>query len=90
MKTQVLKAAFLFAAITVLPFASKADVCNPADPDYDQVLCDLQGPGSGGPGGGGPAPAGVPVDGGASLLMAAGAAYAVRRFRKQANTEAKA
>ncbi|WP_425489802.1 PID-CTERM protein-sorting domain-containing protein [Hymenobacter citatus] len=42
-----------------------------------------QGPGSGGPGSGGPSPGGptqAPIDGGASLLLAAGAAYGVRRL----------
>ena len=36
------------------------------------------------PGGGGPAPAAnVPIDGGASLFLAGGAAYAVRRLRQR-------
>lgn len=42
-----------------------------------------QGPGSGGPGSGGPTPGGAtqaPIDGGVSLLLAAGAAYGVRRL----------
>lgn len=35
-----------------------------------------------GPGSGGPRPTVVPIDGGASLLLAAGAAYGLRRLRK--------
>ncbi len=38
------------------------------------------GPGSGGGAGGG---TGVPLDGGASLLLASGAAYALRRLRQR-------
>ena len=40
-----------------------------------------QGPGSTGPTPS-PPPTGVPLDGGASLLLAAGAAYGLRRLRK--------
>lgn len=40
-------------------------------------------PGSGGPGPNpGTNPTGVPIDGGASLLLAGGAAYALRRLRR--------
>ena len=39
-------------------------------------------PGSGGPGPGSPA-ASVPIDGGASLLLAGGIGYAVRRLRQR-------
>lgn len=38
-----------------------------------------QGPGSGGPSPA--APTGVPIDGGASLLLASGAAYGLKRLR---------
>ncbi|MBD2723863.1 hypothetical protein IC234_17170 [Hymenobacter sp. BT189] len=41
-----------------------------------------QGPGSGGPTPGTPA-AEVPLDGGASLLLAAGAAYGLKRLRNR-------
>ena len=41
-----------------------------------------QGPGSGGPQPGG-APTGIPLDGGASLLLAGGVAYALRRLRSK-------
>ncbi|OON68641.1 hypothetical protein B0919_12225 [Hymenobacter sp. CRA2] len=44
-----------------------------------------QGPGSGGPVPGPvtpPDPTAVPIDGGASLLLAGGAAYALKRLRK--------
>lgn len=40
-------------------------------------------PGSGGPGPGTPDPTAVPLDGGASLLLAAGAAYGWRRLRQR-------
>ncbi|GAA4020003.1 hypothetical protein GCM10022408_37650 [Hymenobacter fastidiosus] len=35
-----------------------------------------------GPGNGGPAAVNVPIDGGVSLLLAAGAAYGLRRLRR--------
>ncbi|GAA4383247.1 PID-CTERM protein-sorting domain-containing protein [Hymenobacter koreensis] len=41
-----------------------------------------QGPGSGGPQPGG-SPTVIPIDGGASLLLAGGAAYALNRLRKR-------
>ncbi|WP_345222394.1 PID-CTERM protein-sorting domain-containing protein [Hymenobacter koreensis] len=41
-----------------------------------------QGPGSGGPQPGG-SPTVIPIDGGASLLLAGGAAYALKRLRKR-------
>ena len=42
-----------------------------------------QDPGSGGPQPGNPDPTAVPIDGGASLLLAGGAAYALRRLRQR-------
>lgn len=46
-----------------------------------------QAPGSGGPG---PStPTGVPIDGGASLLLAAGAAYGLKRLRNARRARAK-
>lgn len=49
-----------------------------------------QAPGGGGPGPGGGGGAGggtgVPIDGGASLLLAGGAAYAVRKLRARRKT----
>ncbi|RAK69674.1 PID-CTERM protein-sorting domain-containing protein [Hymenobacter edaphi] len=42
-----------------------------------------QTPGSGGPEPGAPEPTAVPLDGGASLLLAGGAAYALRRLRRR-------
>ncbi|WP_188814713.1 PID-CTERM protein-sorting domain-containing protein [Hymenobacter cavernae] len=43
-----------------------------------------QGPGSGGPTPGAPAePTAVPLDGGASLLLASGAAYGLRKLRRR-------
>lgn len=41
-----------------------------------------QGPGSGGPAPGA-APTAVPIDGGASLLLASGAAYGLRKLRQR-------
>lgn len=41
-------------------------------------------PGSGGPGTGS-GPTAIPLDGGAGLLLAAGAAYGLRRLRKRRN-----
>jgi hypothetical protein len=38
-------------------------------------------PGSGGPGPGIPDPTSVPIDGGVSLLLAAGGAYGLKRLR---------
>ena len=40
-----------------------------------------QAPGGGGPQPGGGTPNSVPIDGGASLLLAGGAAYALRKLR---------
>ena len=49
-----------------------------------------QAPGSGGPAPGTPtAPTGVPIDGGASLLLAAGAAYGLKRLRSARQAKAK-
>ena len=42
-----------------------------------------QDPGSGGPQPGNPDPTAVPIDGGASLLLAGGAAYALRYLRQR-------
>ncbi|TLM91250.1 hypothetical protein FDY95_15490 [Hymenobacter jeollabukensis] len=42
-----------------------------------------QDPGSGGPTPGAPEPTAVPLDGGASLLLAGGATYALNRLRKR-------
>ena len=39
-------------------------------------------PGTGGPAPSSPPPAAVPLDGGASLLLAGGAAYGLRRLRQ--------
>ena len=38
-------------------------------------------PGSGGPTPGGPTATAIPLDGGASLLLAAGAAYGIKKLR---------
>lgn len=76
---KVLAATLVIGFVYLAPQA-KADVCVPTDPDYDPVLCAAGGSGSGAPGGAGGA-AQVPVDGGASLLAAAGIAFAGRKFK---------
>ena len=54
------------------------------------VLSYANPPGGGGtpldPGGGGDPDAGVPIDGGITLLLAAGAAYGARKIYKQKNS----
>lgn len=42
-----------------------------------------QAPGNGGTTGGPPGPTAVPLDGGASLLLASGVAYGLRRLRRR-------
>ena len=39
------------------------------------------------PGGGGGIPANVPIDGGASLLLAGGVAYGVKKIRERRNSK---
>jgi MprA protease rhombosortase-interaction domain-containing protein len=54
------------------------------------VVCSVTAQAQGTPGSGGPVPGGtpdptpVPLDGGAALLLAGGAAYALRRLRRPA------
>lgn len=48
-----------------------------------------QAPGTGGPTPSTPTPTDVPIDGGASLLLAAGAAYGLKRLRTARRTKAK-
>ncbi len=45
------------------------------------ALAQVPGGGGPGPGGGAGGGTGVPIDGGASLLLASGAAYALKRLR---------
>jgi hypothetical protein len=71
----------MLAAFLGFANLSQADVCNPADPDYDPVQCDAFGPGSGAPGAPVSGTSAVPVDGGASLLAVAGIGYGIRRVR---------
>ena len=66
--------------------AAFADVCDPTASDYDPTQCSTSGSGSGAPGGasGGGSSNGagtVPIDGGASLLIAGGFAYGAKRYR---------
>ncbi|GAA4384891.1 MprA protease, GlyGly-CTERM protein-sorting domain-containing form [Hymenobacter koreensis] len=49
---------------------------------YSATSALAQGPGSGGPQPGG-SPTVIPIDGGASLLLAGGAAFALRKLRRQ-------
>ena len=72
-------------ASTLRLFVAAAGVCLLAGA-LTPVLA--QGPGSGGPAPGTPA-AEVPLDGGASLLLAAGAAYGLKRLRERKRTAAK-
>lgn len=80
MKRFKLTTAMLVVGMMYLSTVAKADVCVPTDPDFDPVLCSAGGSGSGAPGGAG-GTAQVPVDGGASILAAAGIAYAGRKFK---------
>ncbi len=81
----IAKATLTMVVALWLPSASYADVCVASDPDFDPVLCAAGGSGSGAPGGAGGSAA-VPVDGGASLLVAAGVAFAARKMKKSKTT----
>jgi hypothetical protein len=83
MKFSVISKAALFLFVAALPMASFAGVCDEGTPEFDQDACDALN-GGGGPSGGG---SGVPIDGGVSLLAAAGVAFAAKRFSKK-NTPA--
>ena len=81
---KALKVTILALAMIGMASVSRADVCISTDPDFDEITClDLGGTvgipigNSGNPGG----PSGVPIDGGASFLLAAGIGAAVKRFR---------
>ncbi|MCI1188462.1 hypothetical protein MON38_13620 [Hymenobacter sp. DH14] len=69
---------------TLRLFLSAAGVCLLAGV-FTPALA--QGPGSGGPAPG--TPTGVPIDGGASLLLAAGAAYGLKRLRNARQAKSK-
>jgi len=76
---KVLITAFAVLAIN----AAYANICNPNDPDYDIIQC--AGLVSGGNTNGAPAqPTTVPLDGGVSLLIAAGigVAYKAAKLKK--------
>lgn len=91
-----MKKLFTLAVLVLAMSSARADVCVPSDPDFDPADCAAAGGTvgtpvgtGGGPGSpGGPGPAGVPIDGGLSLLLAAGGAMGARRVwqkRKMVN-----
>jgi hypothetical protein len=75
LKDMLKKFLVLPALLLVLTTTAYADVCNPDDPDFNQSICD--GPGSGTQ----DTPAGAPIDGGASILLASGAGIALKKLR---------
>lgn len=75
-----------FIAPTLRLFLAAAGVCLLAGALTPTLA---QAPGSGGPSPSTPtAPTDTPIDGGASLLLAAGAAYGLKRLRKARRTNA--
>jgi hypothetical protein len=89
----LMKKILMFVFVAALSVASpalvqtaKADVCIPADADFDAGDCAAVGgsvgtPSGAGGGPGGPTgPVGVPIDGGLSIMLAGGAALGIRRF----------
>jgi len=82
---------FLFlAALTGSPVLiqnAQADVCIPADPDFDAGDCASVGGTVGVPSGTGAGPGGagdVPIDGGLSIMLAIGGAISARKaFKKK-------
>jgi hypothetical protein len=73
--------AFCFWAVS----SSRADICVPGDPDYDEADCLANGGTIGTPFGAGGGPGGgtqsnqVPIDGGLSIMLAVGGALGARR-----------
>lgn len=88
MKKYILALAVTVSLTAVAPFMiSKAfaDICVPTDPDFDAADCAANGGTigtpigiGGGPGGGGT----VPIDGGLSLMLAAGGAAGLHKAWK--------
>lgn len=92
-----MKKLILVSILGVLAYASpvfvsqsKADICVPSDPDFDATDCANAGGVvgtpigiGGGPGGGGT----VPIDGGLSLMLAAGGAFGARKAWKNRKTK---
>ena len=73
----MLKKLFIVPALLlIISTGAFADPCNPDDADFNPALCD--GPGSGTTQDG---PNGVPLDGGASILLASGAGFAIKKLR---------
>jgi len=71
------KLIILPAFMLLLTTGAFADPCNPDDADFNPSLCD--GPGSGT--GSTDVPSGVPLDGGASILLASGAVFGIKKLR---------
>jgi len=88
------KVTLLSIALLSISFASKADVCVTTDPDFDEATCTQLGGTVGTPlgqGGSPGSPSGVPLDGGASLLVLSGVGYGIKQLRnRKKNTAAKA
>ena len=87
--------AFCFWAVS----SSRADICVPADPDFDAADCLANGgtvgnAGSSGTTGGGPGGGttsnGVPIDGGLSVMLAIGGALGARRAFSKKKVEKEA
>jgi len=80
LKFSVLTVALMAIAATT----SFADVCVTTDPDFDEQTCTQLGGTVGTPlgqGGSPGSPSGVPIDGGASILLAAGLGAAYKRLK---------
>jgi len=68
------KLLILPALLLLLGTAAYADPCNPDDPDFNPDLC-------GAPTGPTDPPVGAPIDGGASILLGSGIAFAAKKLR---------
>jgi hypothetical protein len=83
---KLVKVSFLALALAFVASVSKADICIPGDSDFDAVSCvELGGQvGQSSNNGAGPSnPLGVPVDGGASLLILSGIGFGVKSLRNK-------
>jgi hypothetical protein len=85
---KLLKLSVLTLALLGTATMSKADVCVTTDPDFDEQTCTQLGGTVGTPlgqGGSPGSPSGVPLDGGASILLVAGVGYSIKQLRKRNN-----